>query len=395
MNTTEQDPVFEALLEYIRTNRGFDFTGYKRASLMRRVRKRMQTVGLGSFGDYLDYLEVHPEEFIQLFNTILINVTAFFRDAPARDYLAKEIIPDILASKPPGDPIRIWSAGCASGEEAYTLALLLAEALGPEAFRQRAKIYATDVDEEALAQARQASYSADTLGSVPAELRDKYFELVTDRYVFRNDLRRSVIFGRHDLVQDPPISRLDLLVCRNTLIYFNTEIQARILARFHFALNDNGSLFLGKSEMLLTRTDFFSPSNMQYRIFTKVPQVNQRNQLLALARAGDEEASNRLTRHVRLREVSFDTAPVAQVVVDLNGSLVLANKQAHTLFSLDPRDVGPSFPRVRTFLPAGGTPLPHRAALCRATDRHPDQGWAHSSGWRATVLRCADSAYGG
>lgn len=341
MNATGQDPAFEALLEYLHSSRGFDFTGYKRASLMRRVRKRMGAVGLEDFGDYQDYLEVHPEEYVQLFNTILINVTAFFRDWSAWDYLAREIIPRLLADKPAHAPLRIWSAGCASGEEAYTLALPLVEALGPEAFRQRAKIYATDVDEAALAQARQASYSAKELGAVPAALRDKYFELVEDRYVFRNDLRRSIIFGRHDLVQDAPISQLDLLVCRNTLIYFNSETQARILARFHFALNDNGSLFLGKSERLLTYSNLFRPVNSEHRIFAKVPTVSQRSRLLALT--GDEEASHRLTQHMHLREVSFDSAPLAQAVVDLAGNLVLANAQVCALFGLSPRDLGRSF----------------------------------------------------
>src|SRR5256885_411574 len=153
------DPEFETLLEHLRRSRGFDFTGYKRASLMRRVTKRMQTVGVQGFENYIDYLEVHPEEFGLLFDTILINVTAFFR----------------------------------------------------------------------------------------------------------KDLRRSVIFGRHDLVQDAPISRIDILVCRNTLMYFNAETQGRILDRFHFALNDRGALFLGKAETLLTYNNTFAAIDLARR----------------------------------------------------------------------------------------------------------------------------------
>ena len=154
MSNSEHNPDFEALLNYIRFSRGFDFTGYKRSSLMRRVQKRMQAVEIESYTDYMDYLEVHPQEFVHLFNTILINVTSFFRDSSAWDYLAKEIIPQILARKELDKPIRVWSAGCASGQEAYTLAILLAEALGVEKFRDSVKIYATDMDEEALNQAR-------------------------------------------------------------------------------------------------------------------------------------------------------------------------------------------------------------------------------------------------
>jgi two-component system, chemotaxis family, CheB/CheR fusion protein len=126
----EDDQAFEALLDHLKRNRGFDFTGYKRSSLRRRISRRMQQQQIGGYDDYLDYLEVHPEEFAQLFNTILINVTAFFRDAPAWEFLATTIIPRIVSGKQSGEPIRVWTAGCASGEETYTVALMLAEALG-------------------------------------------------------------------------------------------------------------------------------------------------------------------------------------------------------------------------------------------------------------------------
>lgn len=191
---------FEALLDYLRRSRGLDFTGYKRSSLKRRVTKRMQSQSIDNFADYLDYLEVHPEEFVPLFNTILINVTAFFRDILAWEYFWHQTLHRLLEEKSPEESIRIWSAGCASGEEAYTLAMILVETLDLAQYRQRVKIYATDVDEEALIQARRASYSDRDIEPVPQELREKYFEPVANRYVFRPDLRRTVIFGRHDLV---------------------------------------------------------------------------------------------------------------------------------------------------------------------------------------------------
>ena len=139
--TEAEDPKFETLLQFLQQQRGFDFTGYKRPSLMRRVARRMQMLAVPDYGDYRDYLEVHPEEFAHLFNTILINVTSFFRDEPAWDYLRKEIVPRMLAAKGSHDSVRIWSAGCASGQEAYSLAIVLAEAAGVEAFRERVKIY--------------------------------------------------------------------------------------------------------------------------------------------------------------------------------------------------------------------------------------------------------------
>jgi two-component system, chemotaxis family, CheB/CheR fusion protein len=342
MNTKDDELIFETLLDFLRQARGFDFTGYKRSSLKRRVRKHMQSHEIDNFGDYLDYLQVHPEEFVLLFNTILINVTGFFRDKSSWDYLQSQIIPDLLSDKPENTPIRVWSAGCASGEEAYTLAIVLAETLGIEKFRQRVKIYATDVDEEALDQARQAIYTIKNIEPIPQKLQEQFFEKIGNSFIFRPDLRRSVIFGRHDLIQDAPISRLDLLVCRNSLMYFNSEIQAKILGRFHFALNNTGILFLGKAEMLLTHGNLFTPLNLQHRIFSPVSKGNRRDRVLTLtpnARV-DEETSSSLQRYISLREAAFDSFSQSQIIVDLNGNMVLANAPARNMFGLDLLDIG-------------------------------------------------------
>ncbi len=343
MNPAEPNKEFEALLEYLLRTRGFDFTAYKRPSLMRRMTRRMQMIKIEDFAEYMDYLEVHPEEFAQLFDTILINVTAFFRDQPFWDFLAQEILPRIINERKPDEPIRVWSAGCASGEETYTIAILLAEALGQDPFRDRVKIYATDVDEEALNRARHASYSEKDIEPVPPELKEKYFESASNRYIFRNDLRRSIIFGRHDLVQDAPISHLDLLTCRNTLMYFNAEAQSRIMAHFHFALNDRGYLFLGRAEMLLTHTNIFTPVELRYRVFSKVPKIQRPDRLPDLAQAEDVDGGNQLARQLRVRDVTFKSSPLAQIVVDVDGNLAMASERARTLFGLSQRDVGRSF----------------------------------------------------
>lgn len=180
MPTTDVDPAFEQLLEYIRDSRGFDFTGYKRASLMRRFHKRMHEVGIEAFSDYQDYLEVHPEEFNSLFNTILINVTSFFRDPESWEFLAEEVVPRIVEQARGRGPLRVWSVGCASGEEAYTLAMTIAEAVGPDELRSGVKIYATDVDEEALEQARTGTYPQSAVESIPPDLRETYLVPSTD-----------------------------------------------------------------------------------------------------------------------------------------------------------------------------------------------------------------------
>jgi two-component system CheB/CheR fusion protein len=334
------DPEFENLLDYLKRSRGFDFTGYKRASLRRRMDKRLETLGIAGYGSYTEYLEVHPDEFALLFNTVLINVTSFFRDASAWDYLSEEIIPRIVASKTEDEPIRIWSAGCASGQEPYSLAIMLAEALGFEAFRDRVKIYATDIDDEALAQARAASYTARDVQGFSPTLLAKYFEREDNKYVFNKDLRRALIFGRHDLMQDAPISRIDLLTCRNTVMYFNAEVQAGILSRFHFAIRDGGFLLLGKAEMIFAHTGLFLPLELRRRVFVKVARPSLREQLLLMAQNGIEPATLPIDNPMRLWEAAFQTSPTAQIVIDLNGVLAMANERARVLFQLTGRDIG-------------------------------------------------------
>jgi two-component system, chemotaxis family, CheB/CheR fusion protein len=336
------DASFEALLGFLQQSRGLDFTAYKRPTLARRLARRLQILGLSRFEDYRDYLEVHPEEYALLFNTILINVTSFFRDEAAWEFLRAQVVPRILEAKRERDSVRVWSAGCASGQEAYSLAMVLAEAMGADAFRERAKIYATDIDEEALGQARLASYTPKDMEALDPALRDRYFDAGSGRYVFRADLRRTVIFGRHDLLQDAPISHLDLLVCRNTLMYFNAETQSGILQRFHFALNGGaggGFLFLGRAEMLLSHASLFSPLELKHRVFARVSERDARAPVRAAA-AGAEIGEDAGMRNARLRELALDDAPAPRILIDAEGNLAAVNARARALFSINPRDVG-------------------------------------------------------
>src|SRR5215510_2084422 len=331
------DPTLETLLDYLKTSRGFDFTAYKRSSLMRRIQKRQQTVGIDSYAQYQTYLEAHPEEFGLLFNTILINVTSFFRDQEAWAFLTSQIVPHILSSGRTDSAIRVWTPGCASGEEAYTLAMILAEGLGIDAFRRRVKIYASDVDEDALLQARHAAYTVAQMQDVPVELLARYFERVDDRYLFHKDIRRSIIFGRHDLVQDAPISRVDLLVCRNTLMYFTRETQAKVLSRFHFALRNGGFLFMGRAELLLTHGDLFTPVELKWRVFSKTVAQSVRD-VVPLTERDEERAP--MSNDDRLQVLSLETDPVARVVVRADGTVSFANGRARALFRLTQQDIG-------------------------------------------------------
>jgi two-component system, chemotaxis family, CheB/CheR fusion protein len=337
-----QDRDFDELLLMLKESRGFDFSGYKRSTLERRVNRRIAVVGLSTFAEYRDYLELEPEEFSQLFDSMLINVTGFFRDPLAWQALQERVIPELLAAKGVKTPVRAWSAGCATGEEAYTLAIVLAEAMGADQFRERVKIYATDLDENALQQARAGTYDAGALADIPEDLVDTYFEPAgtgTSR-AFRRDLRRQVIFGRNDLTHDAPISRVDLLAARNTLMYFNAETQVSIVRRFHFALSYPGYLFLGKAEMLLNHSDRFQPVDLRKRLFRKTsPAISMESG----PAANWSDPAGRVQPGDRLENAALASGPAVQLAVDLADRLRVANSAAEVLFNLRPRDVGRPF----------------------------------------------------
>ncbi|RHW17534.1 PAS domain S-box protein [Sphingomonas gilva] len=334
------EPEFETLLQHIQESRGLDFRGYKRTSLKRRITLRMEAIGVDQFSAYQAHLEADPGEFENLLNTVLINVTSFFRDAAAWEVLKEQVVPQVIANAEPDRPIRIWSIGCASGEEPYSIAMLFAEELGVQEFCRRVKIYATDLDEEALKVARLATYSPRDVENVSPELLEKYFERTNNHYVFERDLRKCVIYGRHNVVYDAPISRIDLLVCRNLLIYLEAETQGIVLPRLHYALNQNGYLFLGKAETQLARSPLFRPVEMKHRIFSKVPQEWRRPIAGAFGALALPDAS---LPNALLLEAALNEVGIALLVVDEDGAVALANTPARQLLGVGEADIGRAF----------------------------------------------------
>jgi two-component system, chemotaxis family, CheB/CheR fusion protein len=372
---TTEDPSFERLLHFLRDSRSFDFTGYKRPSLMRRVRHRMREIGVESFDDYQDVLQLEPREFTALFNTILINVTSFFRDPDAWEHLRTEILPQVLEASDGGGALRIWSAGCSAGQEAYTIAMLLNEEMG-SSFREKVKIYATDIDEDALNYARQASYNERETRGLPDFYRDRYFDLVNGRYVFTPDLRRSVIFGRNDLTSDAPISRIDILLCRNTLMYLNAETQARVVSRLGFALRQNGVLFLGKAEMLLNHATIFDPIDLKRRFFRRVrADVAEGAGFAAVGRSGTRAVAS--DHAGRLRTEILLTNPVAQLAVGADGRLAMVNHRANAMLGLSDRDLGRPFQDLQVSY----RPLELRSHLAAVIENRAP-AWLREVEWR-------------
>ncbi|PWC87200.1 methyltransferase [Azospirillum sp. TSH100] len=340
--TDDPDSDFTNLIRHIQESRGIDFRGYKRTSLERRIRRRMEEVNCDSFAAYHAFLEAHPQEFVDLLNTVLINVTSFFRDAEAWEVMRREVVPRILERKGDKGQIRIWSVGCASGEEPYSLAMMFAEALGTVHFCRRVKIYATDLDDAALNTARHATYAPRDVESVPEPLLERYFERTNNHYVFQRELRKCVIFGRHNVVSDAPISRIDLLICRNLLIYLEADTQGIVLPRLHYALVNDGFLFLGKAETQLARSRMFEPVDLKSRIFAKVPQEWRRTAGGSLSLASDAGGS-RINQQARLLESIVDSSSTGYLAVNAEGLLVFANTHARRLFDVEETDIGRPF----------------------------------------------------
>ncbi len=248
-----------------------DFRHYKAATLVRRIRRRMQLLHDASVQEYLARLAHDITEPEALFRELLVGVTSFFRDAGAFEALATSVLPDLLRDREPSDPVRVWVAGCSTGEEAYSVAMLLREAADRSESPPSIQVFATDIDERALKVARQGVYPVGIVESVSAERLARFFVRKGRRYEVRKELRESCLFSVHDLMRDPPFSRLDLICCRNLLIYLGPHMQQKLPSLFHYALKPNGYLFLGSSENLSGHATLFRPVQPRHRIAQRLP----------------------------------------------------------------------------------------------------------------------------
>jgi two-component system, chemotaxis family, CheB/CheR fusion protein len=260
----------DTLLDQVREHSGIDFSHYKRPTMERRLQRRFVATGVATLDDYLRFLQGHPDEYGRLITAFLIKVTEFFRDADLFTALRTQVMPEIIAyARNHGNELRLWSAGCATGEEAYSLAMLVDEALGDELSRFNVQIFATDLDEEAIAFARRGVYSSASVAGLPADVLIRYFTRLDGTYEVTKSLRGKVTFGQHDLGQRPPFPRIDLVLCRNVLIYFTTELQRRALQLFAFALRDGGYLALGKAESVQPLATYYAPAHPRVTLFRR------------------------------------------------------------------------------------------------------------------------------
>jgi two-component system, chemotaxis family, CheB/CheR fusion protein len=255
----------------LRLRTGNDFSNYKRGTILRRIERRLGLRELSGFAEYARYLREQPDEADALMKDLLISVTNFFRDSAALKALAARVIPKIFEARDPGDPIRVWAAGSATGEEAYSIAMLLSEHISHNGGNPKIQIFATDLDQSAIQIAREGFYSDAEVTDLSAERLRTFFSREAGGYRVRRELRESILFAVHNVIKDPPFSHLDLICCRNLLIYLNRSAQDHLLEVFHFALNPSAYLFLGASESIDGAGDLFHVIDKEHRIYRSRP----------------------------------------------------------------------------------------------------------------------------
>jgi len=263
----EFDAYLQKILMLIRSKTGHNFYGYKKQSIRRRIERRMAIHQIGKIKNYFSYLEQNPFEIHSLFKDLIIRITSFFRDSEAFEILKWEIINDILKNREPGSTVRAWIAGCSTGEEAYTLAIIFSEAMAELKKHYNIQIFATDIDEDAITYARTGVYPLSIATDVSADRLSNFFAKTKNAYKINNMLREMIVFAVHSLVKDPPFSRLDFISCRNLLIYMDGELQQKILFNFHYSLRQGGILFLGGSETPRKFTDLFIPVDKRWSLY--------------------------------------------------------------------------------------------------------------------------------
>jgi two-component system CheB/CheR fusion protein len=344
---TQLDRVFDLLLPA----GGVNFAHYKSPTIIRRLLRRMALLRINDTGAYIVHLEQTPTEVINLYNDLLIHVTRFFREPEAFEALARDVLPDMLSTRPDGESMRAWVAGCATGEEAYSLAILLHEQFGDRLGEARIQIFATDVSDASIEFARRGLYPVTVATDVSPERLRKFFSKSDGGYRVTKALRDLCVFARQDLTRDPPFSRLDLICCRNVLIYMDTDLQKKLLSMFHYALKPGGVLLLGHAETIGYNSELFSLMNKKHRIYRKTAGVtagaldfpsamSRIKSDTAAKRAAEGRAGSRAAA-AEFNRIMLDRYAPPSVLVDENFHVVHFSGQTGSY--LEPSPGEPSF----------------------------------------------------
>jgi len=345
------------LYTLLREQVGHDFSDYKPSTFLRRVERRMQVRNVHNLSGYVSFVKDHPDELRLLFRDLLIGVTSFFRDRAAFDYLERVAIPRLFDGKDAEHPVRVWVAGCATGEEVYSIAILLREQVEKLRTRPVLQIFATDVDENALAVARAGRYPVEVLEQVAKPRLERFFVREGKSYAVTKELREICLFANHSLVRDPPFLNIDLISCRNLLIYFNADLQNRVVPLFHYALRPAGYLFLGASEHVSQHGDMFTPVDKAHQLFqrtgqtrrpTLFPPVALRGGFRPSGPTGAEEGDKTLQR---AKALLLERFVPAHVVVDDDWNVIHYSENTGKYLTL------PAGPPTRRLLAMAGWEL--------------------------------------
>lgn len=330
----------EDIAAILKTYEDFNLKQYKPATVLRRIARRMSLCGIDAYQSYLDKLRTDEDEREQLTQDLLINVTEFFRDPEAFNVLEERIIPSILETVGKGDDIRVWVPGCASGEEPYSIAILLLEALEKKKMSNEIKIFATDIDEHAIKIARKGVYPESIASVVPKKFLEKYFSKEGHKHFYRvkSRLRDLISFASQNVANDPPFGHMHLISCRNLLIYFKRDTQEKVLSSFYFSLKNNAFLFLGSSEALGNKGELFKTLSKKWRIYQKIPGGNERRVYLDHLHVGADDARKRRISHAKPATSERDLSPRSErmkraLLEKAMPPTLLADDEGRVLFS--------------------------------------------------------------
>lgn len=380
------EDVLQIILEQVSHQASIDFRSYKTSTILRRIGRRMAVTHMRTISDYAEYVKQSPTEVGELVKAFLINVTQFFRDPDAFAYLKSDILPRLIEQARVRDKVlRLWTAGCATGEESYSLAMLLTDLLGAELSAWSIKIFATDLDEPAINFARRGLYSENLLKGMPPDYRERFFERTDQGYRISKTLRQMIIFGQQDLGKSAPFPRINLVLCRNVLIYFTPELQDYVLNQFAFSLYPGGYLFLGKAETVRPTQSYYELVNKHWKIYLCVgnalPSARRptlpnatlpRREGRSMSNTGKGSGKSRPEQEVpmhgtelgqlrRFNELLLRFLPIGVLIIDRSYRILISNGAARRFLSL--RDVsgeqdflhsvpGIPYPAVRTAIDA-------------------------------------------
>lgn len=345
---TKEANAIQKILMLLRSHTGHDFAHYKKNTITRRIDRRLAFHQLPDYGHYINFLRENPQEIDVLFNELLIGVTKFFRDSHAFESLREKLF-HLLRHKADGEPIRVWVAGCSTGEEAYSIAMLIMEFFEMAKLKRAPKvqIFATDLDMEAIEHARLGIYYDNIVADVSPERLDRFFIKKDDTYSVKKELREMIVFAQHNLIKDAPFTRLDLLCCRNVMIYLTTELQKKIVPIFHYSLNNRGILFMGPAETIGGFSDMFNPIDPKWKIFERKEGSASLNKMIdfpfnvtkqSLAISKIEEGAKSIKKRTlaeSFNKILLETYTPASVLINEKGDILYINGRTGKFLELN------------------------------------------------------------